>query len=65
MFNVHHELARLLMDERLARAEQARVLKAARRQAAENRRKVVEASQDAEIFELTFGSVCQSDQIGA
>lgn len=65
MFNVHHELARLLMDERLARAEQARVLKAARRQAAENRRKMVEVPPDAEIVELTFGSVCQSDQIGA
>lgn len=64
MFMIHHQLARSLTDERLAKAEEARALQEYRRQRKNERRTVID-KPDAEVIELTFGSHCETDQIGA
>lgn len=62
---IHYQIARSVIDERLAEAERARQLSRYRRHRKDQRRAEIERNREGDVIELTFGSHCGIDQIGA
>lgn len=66
MMFVHHQLPQFLVEDRLAKADRARVLAELRLLKKEQQRHMSAASSpEADIVELVFGCQCEADQIGA
>jgi hypothetical protein len=66
MMIVHHQLPSALLEERLARADRARVLSEIRRsRKAQRRPSPAASSPEADVVDLVFGCQCEADQIGA
>lgn len=62
---IQYQIGRILMEERLAQAERARQISRYRRDRRSRRRAAADPSPEADVIELTFGSHCGIDQIGA
>lgn len=62
---IDYQLGRILMEERIAQAERTRLRQTYRRHLEDTRRAETRAEREAEIVELTFGTHCGIDQIGA
>jgi len=62
---IDYKLGRILMEERIAQTDRGRLRRSYRRHLEDIRRAEARAEREAEVVELTFGTHCGIDRIGA